>query len=58
MKLDLFIPSNKSDLWNKLAHELKMPPWYALNSINRGLDPIEPVSRHIPSPQFSLHMHS
>ncbi|EDN95029.1 predicted protein [Sclerotinia sclerotiorum 1980 UF-70] len=30
MKLDLFIPSNKSDLWNKLAHELKMPPWYAM----------------------------
>ncbi|KAF7932853.1 uncharacterized protein EAE98_004152 [Botrytis deweyae] len=30
MKLDLFIPSNKSDLWNKLAHDLKMPPWYAM----------------------------
>lgn len=29
MKLDLFIPSHKSDLWNKLYHELKMPPWYA-----------------------------
>ncbi|TGO32750.1 hypothetical protein BHYA_0291g00060 [Botrytis hyacinthi] len=28
-KLDLFIPFNKSVLWNKLAHELKMPPWYA-----------------------------
>ncbi|TGO67680.1 hypothetical protein BOTNAR_0037g00170 [Botryotinia narcissicola] len=30
MKLDLFVPSNKSDLWNKLAHDLKMPPWYAM----------------------------
>lgn len=25
MKLDLFILSGKLDLWNKLAHELKMP---------------------------------
>ncbi|KAI9642703.1 hypothetical protein NHQ30_008434 [Ciborinia camelliae] len=30
MKLDLFIPSGKPDLWNKLAHDLKMPPWYAM----------------------------
>jgi GNAT superfamily N-acetyltransferase len=30
MKLDYFIPPNKGDEWNKWAHELMMPPWYAM----------------------------
>lgn len=30
MKLDFFIPPNKGDIWNKLAHDLTMPAWYAM----------------------------
>ena len=30
MKLDFFLPPNKGDMWQKWAHELMMPPWYAM----------------------------
>ncbi|TGO63867.1 hypothetical protein BCON_0010g00320 [Botryotinia convoluta] len=36
MKLNLFIPSQKLDLWNKLAHELKMPPYVETAQWSRG----------------------
>ncbi|KAF4635681.1 hypothetical protein G7Y89_g2403 [Cudoniella acicularis] len=30
MKIALFLPPNKGDIWNKLAHEMMLPPWYAM----------------------------
>ena len=30
MKLDFYLPPNKGDEWKKFAHELMMPPWYAM----------------------------